>query len=510
MKIWQTFNFKAPRPHLFAHAYTHLKPYMHEAWRSTCDMFARIHEFHPSAYVTLVIGNKKLECSLIQGDRIVESRSLSIHDFSLSALNDFLNQTDGAPINLITNTHDVDFKPLELNSVRFWDRFALLKQFGHTSFPDADWVASYVSPTAEDPHRRIFLGIRPNTFTGDVIQWLSKRANTVCRIQHMALPLLQGILGEAPTAPEPFHPWKIIVREFDNDSWQMIVAHHDGIMLCRQGYLNQDSLLETDLAKEVATTLKFIQRFGYESHMPLSCIFVNMNKLIDLPSGYTLQVTDLKKDISPAWVKLPTYPLFAWIKQWACPPRLNTTTFAPRTLLSHLAAYRTTRLLASLCVPLVYFCLIGSGVLWLKNQRSSSTIQTLDHVLKEQIARFPDINHRVLSAKIFDYSLSQTKEGQDPIPLLRTLASALTPWAVATDVRWHKDKGARSLYVQLHIDSAAFTEKTPKRGKKAVHTFDDFKLKVESAIKTQEAQSACEWTPIQNTKDQWNLKVTLP
>lgn len=532
MKIFSSSPIKIDFAAFMGRFYEDLKPLITRAWSYTKSSFIKIHQFHPPKYVTLFITPKSLDAVLFDQGRVVSSKSIKIDDYSFKELDHILEEND-TPLNIVVLSSDVEFKALGLKGVNPWDRASLVSQFGFSSFQETDWLASYKAPSPDDRNRRVFVSCRPPAFAGELFSWLEKRKNPLLRIQHMALPYVNIIQQEARAVletkkkqgetPSKLMPWSVIVRSYESDGWQILVTHNEAIILCRQGYLNQDSLLETNLTKEILSTLKFVQRFGFIPENGFTFIINGLKDKIELPKHYPHNSINIEKNVTASWLQLPVTGLFSWIRRLFSAPTLQTSTFLPQVLFSHVASFWLTRYVAAITVPLVYFSLVGSLLLGFKNIRYSARTEAVAGLLQAQKEKMSDLEKRLVTASLYEYSLK--REGLDPVAILRTLAKTFGPYGVASEIRWSQEgsdqarpkngyagewaKKALSLTLQVNPASFSGGKKGKNSGSK-ITSVEELKSKIEQALSKEYSGVRLEWLPVQGSSHVWNMKVVFP
>ncbi len=510
MTIWQSLTYSIRT--------SNIKPFKewlhnraHEAKEFSMFLWTRIKEKYPANYLTFMIRGQTLSIIRCTNHEVIEQTTLSLADEDKEAISSYLFKFSDYPIRLILQGGEADFRLVSLKNVKWWDRSSLLKQVKLGEFTSTDWTQKIRIPCEEDSYRYLLMGTRPTGQLRNLVTFLSQKSNPIAGLYMWPVLACDKILKLAKEQypNKGIAKWTLILLCQDNQQWQLMVCQNEAIILCRQSLINANSTSDSELAKEVTATLRYLHRNGYQEGEPVTIIQSGFNEKINLTSVVHADVLHLPEIIQSKNLTIEPFTLWSWLKSWD----LNFLPFAfgqnssfelPEFKLQRLA-FSLPQLVVQICVPLVFLLMLTGLIFSLKAINQNRHF----NILKNQLAQnaIPaDSDKKIMSARLFQFY--KEKSIPSPIPMFRTLTAPITPEAVATELKWQEINTPTLTYnlkLSLSIDNKTLEARYKKNKKQT--TLESYQQKVEKAVMKACPSAHIEWPP-SNQKGTLNISIS--
>jgi hypothetical protein len=510
MTIWQSLTYSIRTSNVKP-----IKEWLHcrtlEAREFSIFLWNRIKERYPASYLTFIIRGQTLSIVRYANHKVVEQVTLDLGDEDKESISNYLLKFPDYPIRLILQGGEADFRLISLKNVKWWDRSSLLKQVKLGEFTSSDWIQKIRIPCEEDPYRYLLMGVRPTGPLRNLISFLSQKGNPIAGFQMWPVLACDEILKLAKEKypDKDIAKWTLILLCQENQQWQLMVCQSEAVILCRQSLISSSSTNDSEFAKEISATLRYLHRNGYQEGEPVTIIQSGFAEKLNLTSVVHADVLHLPETLQSKDLEMEPFTLWTWLKSWD----LNFLPFAfgknssfelPELKLQRLA-FSLPQLAVQICVPLFILFMLTGFIFSLKAFNQSRHFGILENQLTQNAIPGTD-DKKLLSARLFQFY--KEKSTPSAIPVLRTLTAPITPEAVATELQWQEINAPSLTYnlkMALSTDVKAL-EARHKKNKKQT-PLESYQQKVEKIITKIYPSAHIEWSP-SNQKNVLSISIS--
>ncbi|MES2608142.1 MAG: hypothetical protein V4544_05395 [Pseudomonadota bacterium] len=415
--------------------------YAQEVLAHTPPEFIKIH-IHPNHITLFHIKNR----------HILDRFEVETSQLKTGALAFFLAPRSALPLQILIDNEDVNYRLISLRQTKWWNRHGLFNQIKIAEFDKTDWVYHEHVPCSADSHRYVFIAFKPSTTLLETFMYLNNFKNPVAKIQLTSVQQTVAAIDRIKKY-EPmrsFCPWSLFIRRISDTDWLLSAQQYGAIVLSRRGKFAANNSEESTIEAEIATTLRYLQRNGYEEGENLTLITAGFSDEFNGHSFDSVSITDVipvpVRDIDTR-IQLDSH--FSDLSEngfWILnhvrtilrkPNSFYTKGFSPRLMLSQRLAYWIPYICKRVIIPLSIACFF-----------TLITYASKTHTLKENIkatlfkkeAMFSTTGDEKRRQAAANFNVFKDLTGENPLIFLKTLSISLTKEAYITQFSWDAKK----------------------------------------------------------------------
>jgi hypothetical protein len=426
---------------------------------------------YPQESLKLMIQADKITGFYVKKKHILERFETHLSDVRTSRIESFLTHHPSIPLYVVFESDDVELCTISLKKTKWWERPSLIKQLKLSEFSPHHWVYSQPIPTANDPTRRLLVGLKISQNLQHCMDWIKERGNPIAALHiHAIQQMAEAIqLAAHHYKASQFCPWAIFIRSVSPKEWHLTVTHKGVILLTRHCEFSiTEGGRKLTLEKEITATLCYLQRSGYEKGEKVSLLTAGFDEILTETDAFYADIYPLPVQALDQRLLFKSQTFWGWcvscVHTFLHKEPVYQKSLKPREVLSQIMAYTISTFCLRFLIPLSTVFLSFCCVFYLTSYRYTNE----SNGFQERIASLQqDIGDqsRLRQAKLFMAYKNQM--GVDPLTFLKTLSAALGKESYVTDFSWKStrvgDRVLPSFQGTLKLDER--TQQTLKKNR---------------------------------------------
>ncbi len=461
--IWQTVG-------------KNLKEFLQVLWR-------RLYEVYPENYFSLVLWETSLKVLQFSGQRVVQETKINLAQQNFELLAKLLDQFPDYPVQVIFQSDELQFRLLSLKTAKWWDRPVLLRQAREGEFSHADWKQIQAAPCEVDLNRYLLMGLHPSKTLEILIENLKLVSNPFVGLYLWPVILAESLFKklEQSQPKVPLCKWVFILHRQNADHWQLIVCQDRGILLTRSGTMPKKNS-KIDFAQEIWATLRYLGRKDYQEGQPVSMILNGFDQELGLDQISELQIIKLEPKFDEKHRTLEGLSIGRWFLSFLQKKPHTLIGFQRSELYFHHLAFILPQNILRFSLPLTIGMTLAGFFLWVSNV---SLQKEYVFLLQEQMKYVvpEDANQKLETGQLF--KIYQDLQPCNPVPILRNFVGSMSPYAVATEIKWTllSEENLSAVYrfdMNLVLDSGYFSKTS--FAKRKIQSLEAYKARIEKTF----------------------------
>ncbi|MES2253268.1 MAG: hypothetical protein V4482_06265 [Pseudomonadota bacterium] len=464
-------------------------------------------------FVKVHIQPTKIMLFHIKNRHIIDRSEILVHDLNTALLNPFLSSRSTLPLQILIDDENVSYRLISLRQIKWWNRHGLFNQIRVAEFDATDWIYNESVPSADDAHRHVFIGFKPSFIVSEAFMYLNKLQNPIAKIQlssvQQTAAAMDRIKEHEPT--RSFCPWSLFIRKLSETEWLLSAQQYGAIVLSRRGTFAANSTEETTIENEIATTLRYLQRNGYEEGEKLTLITAGFSDKFNANTFEEVNITDVisvpvrdidtRIQLGSHFNELSSHGF--WILNqlrsvFNKPQPFYSKGFNPRAMLSQRLAYWAPFICYRFIIPLIICCMATFITYASKNQTLKNDIKLTLFKKNAMFATTGDEKRREAAS---NFDVFKDLVCEDPLPFLKTLSVALAKEAQITQFSWHTSKKGNHWHpafeATVSMTDSSFSAKRKNRNNKTINTFHH---RIQKKLQHNHPNITVVWLPIPGKK----------
>jgi len=442
---------------------------------------------NPPEFIKVHIQPTKIIVFHIKNRHVIDRSEASILELDTASLTPFLRLRSTLPLQILIDDENVSYRLISSRHIKWWNRHGLFNQIRIAEFDATTWIYNESVPSIEDRYRHVFIGFKPSPIISEAFMYLNKLQNPIAKIQLSSVQLTAAVMDRIKEH-EPlrsFCPWSLFIRKISETEWLLSAQQYGAIVLSRRGTFATNSSEEATIENEIATTLRYLQRNGYEEGEKLTLITAGFSDEFNASTFETVNITDVisvpVRDID-ARIQLGShfnelashgFWILNHVRSILNKPRpFYSKGFNPRAMLSQRLAYWAPFVCHRFIIPLIICCTATFITYASKNQTVKNEIRLTLLKKEAMFATTGDAKRRQVAA---NFDVFKDLVCEDPLPFLKIVSIALAKEAQITQFAWHTSKKGNhwhpSFEATIAMTDTHFSEKRKNRSPKTINTF---------------------------------------
>lgn len=518
MKVWQNLQINSP-PHIFTRLKEACKKIM-QPFETGYSSLKKVFVHNPPEFISIRIHHTSVSLIHIKNRHILERIDLSHSQLKSEQQNDFLAQRSTLPLHILIDDEDTSYKLISLQHTKWWNRHGLFNQIKIAEFNQSDWVYHEHVPCPTDSHRHVFIAFKPSSILLETFMYLKTLKNSIAKIQLTSVQQTAAAIDRIKEH-EPmrsFCPWSLFIRKISDTEWLLSAQQYGAIVLSRRGTFAANSSEEALIENEIATTLRYLQRNGYEEGENLTLITAGFSDQFNAHSFDSVCVTDVipvpvrdidtRIQLDSHFTELSSYGFWILNQLRSVLGKSNPVYkkgFNPRIMLSQRLSYWVPFICQRIFIPISMACFLAIIIFTSKTQTLREELKTT-RFKKEAMFSTTGDDKRRLEAANFDVFKNLT--GENPLVFFKKLSMSLTKAMYITQFSWDTKKSnnrwVSSFDAMIAISEPSTHSKRKAKNPKAIITHQQ---KVQKKLKNNYPNAKIIWLPIPG-KSAYTLGVT--
>lgn len=518
MKVWQNLQINSP-PHIFARLQELCKKLM-TPFESEYSSIKKAFSHKPPEFISVRIHHKAITLVHIKNRHILERIDTEYSQTNATHLNDFLTQRSSLPLQILIDDEDTNYKLISLQHTKWWNRRGLFNQIKIAEFNQTDWVYYEHVPCPTDSHRHVFIAFKPSSTLLETFMYLKHLKNPVAKIQLTSVQQTATAMNRVKEHDpmRSFCPWSLFIRKISDTEWLLSAQQYGAIVLSRRGTFAANSSEETMIENEIATTLRYLQRNGYEEGEKLTLITAGFSDHFNAYPFDSVCISDVipvpvrdidtRIQLDSHFTELSAYGF--WILNQlrsvlGKPNPIYKKGFNPRIMFNQRLAYWVPFICKRILIPISMACFLAIITFTSKTQTLREEIRTT-LFKKEAMFSTTGDDKRRLDAANFDVFKNLT--GDNPLIFLKKLSTSLTKEMYITQFSWDTKKSNNRWISSFDAIIAISESSAPsKRKTKNSKIIQNHQQKVQKKLHKDYPNAKIIWLPIPG-KSTYTLGVT--
>jgi hypothetical protein len=477
-------------------AFTHIPRFLEQLLPHKSPEFIKLHIL-PSSIILFHIKNK----------HILERFETTIAQMKNAQFASFLAPLAKLPLQILIDDEDVNYRLISLRQTKWWNRYGLFNQIQIAEFDKTDWIYTEHVPSPTDLYRHVFIGFKPSPLVLETFMYLNNLQNPIAKIQlssvQQAAAAINRITEHEPT--QSFCPWTLFIRRISDTHWLLSAQQYGAIVLSRRGTFSANNSEELTIENEIVTTLRYLQRNGYEEGEKLTLITAGFSDEFNKHSFESVNIADVisvpVRDLDTRIQLKSHFEEFTSHGFWIL-NQLRTILnkshpiyhkgFHPKALLSQRLAYWTPFVCRQFILPLCVGCMLILVTYASKNQILHDEIKTTLFKKNAMFATTGDAKRREIAA---NFNIFKDLTGENPITFLKVLSVSLAKEAYITHFSWDtKNNKHKSTFFEATVHMLDRTNIT-KRKIKSSKSIGTYQQKVQKKLQKAYPNTTVIWLP---------------
>jgi hypothetical protein len=247
-----------------------------------------------------------------------------------------------------------------------------------------------------------------------------------------------------------FCPWSLFIRKVSDTEWLLSAQQYGAIVLSRRGTFAANSSEESMIEGEIATTLRYLQRNGYEEGENLTLITAGFSDEFNAHSFESVSITDVipvpvrdidtRIQLGSHFSELSAHGFWILNEVRSILRKHNSfykKGFNPRLMLSQRLAYWTPFICQRVIMPISIICFLALITYASKTHVLREDIKTTLFKKEAMFSTTGDEKRRLAAA---NFDVFKDIIGENPLIFLKALSIALTKEAHITHFSWNTQK----------------------------------------------------------------------
>lgn len=507
MTVWQNLKINPS---------TQILEFMQETCKKLVTPFDYIYEYvketfahKPPEFIKIRIHANTISLFHIKNRHILERFEVAHSQIKAAELISFLRSRSTLPLQILIDDEDASYKLISLRQTKWWNRHGLFNQIKIAEFDKTDWIYHEHVPCPTDAHRHVFIAFKPSTTLLETFMYLNNLQNPVAKIQltsvQQTIAAIDRIKEHEPM--RSFCPWSLYIRKISDSEWLLSAQQYGAIVLSRRGTFAANSSEESMIEGEIATTLRYLQRNGYEEGENLTLITAGFSDQFNAHSFDSVCITDVipvpVRDID-ARIQLGSHfsELSAhgfWILNQLRsilrkPNASYKRGFNPRLMFSQRLAYWVPFICQKIIVPISIACFLTLITYASKTHVLNENIKTTLFKKEAMFSTTGDEKRRLAAA---NFDVFKNLIGENPLTFLKTLSVSLTKEVHITQFSWNTKKlnnhWSSSFEAMLALPEHSSLAKRKPRNNKFLTTYQQ---KIQKKLQKSYPNAKIVWLPI--------------
>lgn len=474
-----------------------------------CEYVKQTFAYKPPEFIKIRIHPNTISLFHIKNRHILDRFDAPNSQIKTAELTSFLAARSTLPLQILIDDEDASYKLISLQQTKWSNRRGLFNQIKIAEFDKADWVYHEHVPSPVDAHRHVFIAFKPSTALLETFMYLNNLQNPIAKIQltsvQQTIAAIDRIKKHEPM--RSFCPWSLFVRKVSNTEWLLSAQQYGAIVLSRRGTFAANSSEESMIESEIATTLRYLQRNGYEEGENLTLITAGFSDQFNAHSFDSVCITDVipvpVRDIDTR-IQLDSHfselsshgfwilnQLRSILKK---PNAVYKKGFNPPFMLSQRFAYWVPFFCRRIIIPINIVCFVAL-----------ITYASKTHVLREDIkatlfkkeAMFSTTGNEKRRIDAANFDVFKNLVGENPLTFLKTLSISLTKEAYITQFSWNTKK-LNNHWLSSFESTIALPEHSSlmKRKTRSNKVLATYQQKVQKKLQKSYPNAKIVWLPI--------------
>lgn len=323
-----------------------------------------------------------------------------------NTLSQYVAQFPELPLYWILQDCEMEFRTINLEKVKWWDRSVLIKQVHEGEFGENDWVFSGFSKRSKN-HDYLLAAIKTDNKLQLCAQKISLLPNPFAGIRAYQIEIATYYFEQQ----NKLNSWVIVIltQAKAKDNLTLIVFHDGAIIL-------QRNIINRGWKDAIKATMRFLNRFGYEDDQIVSILTTGKMADTCIAGFEFIKVQPLDVD---------NYN-----------PIKATFSFIPSNLRQKYFALIAPILTIRFALPLIVILLFFSAYFMLHGYFVQHDYQIVKNRLEEYNKKLPpDYQQKLKVAELFGYFQSTKKN--NPSNMLKLLGQSLKKKRlIASQISW--------------------------------------------------------------------------
>lgn len=518
MTVWQNLKINAS---------PQILEFMQEACKKLATPIDHIREFvkdffahKPPEFIKIHISSDTISLFHIKNRYILDRFEITTSQMKSIELTSFLASRATLPLQILIDDENVDYRLVSLSQTKWWNRHGLFNQIKISEFDKTNWIYHEHVPSPTDAHRHVFIALKTSPVLLETFMYLTNLQNPIAKIQlnsvQQTMAAIDRIKEHEPTCS--FCPWSLFIRKISDTEWLLSAQQYGAIVLSRRGKFAANSSEESMIENEIATTLRYLQRNGYEEGENLTLITAGFSDEFNAHSFDSVCIAavipvpvrdiDTRIQLGSHLNELSVHGF--WILNQIRsilrkPNSFYKKGFNPRFVLSQRLAYWTPFICGRVLMPITITCFLALITYASKTHVLQEDIKTT-LFKKEAMLSTTGNEKRRLEAANFDVFKNIT--GENPLIFLKALSVSLAKEAHITQFSWNAKKDNHHWLSSFEATVAFLEHSSPvKKKTKSSKSFFMYQQKVQKKLQKSYPNAKIIWLPIPG-KAAYTLGVT--
>ncbi len=277
------------------------KAYLKAIWQRIVDW-----KHYPRDYINLYESQGTLSLCHFKNNLLVHVQEVNLDDYEWRQ---YVCQHSSLPIHLILQGQDCEFRSFPTKQINLWDRFFLFNQLKTNEF-DVDDLLNHYQPKQHFEKVDILAAIRSNDRLKQIYKVMASFKNPIGGV--ISWDIEQSMLMKKQASiTRALRHWVVTLIPMENHKFTMLVMCQDTILLQRVVH----SKTTSDIEKELRSTLRFLQRQGYQEGQAVSVLVPEDTLEIDEFSHAEFEAVAVSKHLLEKEAYKPTKCFLNFIPQ---------------------------------------------------------------------------------------------------------------------------------------------------------------------------------------------------
>ena len=228
----------------------------------------------PPEFIKVHVNSNAISLFHIKNRYVLDRFKVNTAQIKSVQLASFLSSRSALPLQILIDDENVDYRLISLSQTKWWNHHGLFNQIKITEFDKTDWIYHEHVPSPTDAHRHAFIAFKPSPILLETFMYLNNLQNPVAKIQITSVQQTMAAIDRIKEHEQmrSFCPWSLFIRRISDTEWLLSAQQYGAIVLSRRGKFAANYSEESMIENEITTTLRYLQRNGYEEGENLTLI----------------------------------------------------------------------------------------------------------------------------------------------------------------------------------------------------------------------------------------------